>query len=144
MNFFLVTLFSLFLAIQASPLSFAPRAQLDVYDPTITSPNKSTTWCIGGTETVTWKTDDAPALISNRASISLRGPFASTNDSPTSLWVQLAKDFDLRSGSQEVVIPSNTKAGQYEIVLFGDSGNNSDLYLIMPCGPDGHIKPILK
>ena len=53
MNFF-ITLFAFFLAVQASPSSFAPRADLDVFVPFIISPNSSTIWCIGYSETVEW------------------------------------------------------------------------------------------
>lgn len=53
MNFFVVTLFGFFLAVQASPL-VEPRATLDVWDPTIIFPNKLTEWHPGGKEIVTW------------------------------------------------------------------------------------------
>lgn len=53
MNFFLITLFGFFLAVQASPL-FVPRNKLDVWVPTITNPKQNTVWHIGASETVTW------------------------------------------------------------------------------------------
>lgn len=54
MNFFVVTLFALFIAVQASPFLVAPRAEADVYVPRVTSPNASTEWCIGEEQTVEW------------------------------------------------------------------------------------------
>lgn len=82
MNFLVVTLFTFFLVVQASPL-FAPRASFDVWVPTITSPIESTVWRIGADETVTWyvlspcqkvlskpydprNTKDAPIQITNK------------------------------------------------------------------------------
>jgi hypothetical protein len=53
MNFFFVTLFGFFLAVQASPW-VAPRAALDVYDPYIITPNGDTIWYPGKTAKVTW------------------------------------------------------------------------------------------
>jgi hypothetical protein len=53
MKFFVVTLLGFFLAVQASPL-FAPRATLDVWVPTIITPNEQSTWIIGKTESVRW------------------------------------------------------------------------------------------
>ena len=100
MNFFVVALFGFFLAVQASPLLFAPRAKLDVFVPVITSPSTSTVWCIGQSETVEWyvisshqkvlitekiydsrKTDNAPVNISNGAAIFLGCPDNCTESS---------------------------------------------------------------
>jgi len=127
MNFFLVTLFGFFLAVQASPLSFASRAAEDVFVPHINSPNGSTIWCIGQTETVEWETDNAPVNISNGAAIYLSYPgnFSSA--------ILLAKGFNLRSGRHNVVVPANTTPGQYQITLFGDSGDQSQTFSIQQC-----------
>jgi hypothetical protein len=52
MQSFLIILFSLLFAVQASPLW--SRASDDVFNPTITAPNKDTIWILGEDETVTW------------------------------------------------------------------------------------------
>jgi hypothetical protein len=127
MNFFVVTLFSFFLAIQASPL-FAPRAtlnNLDVWVPEIITPNEHSVWFIGQKETVTWKTDDKPELISNGAHIYL----VSTD---RSIRIPLADHFDLTTGSKDVVVPTNISPGEYHITLFGDSGNDSKSFRVLP------------
>ena len=53
MNFFVVTLFSFFIAVQASPL-LAPRAAFDVYSPPIISPNSTSKLCAGQITDVIW------------------------------------------------------------------------------------------
>lgn len=55
MKFFLIqALFVFFLAVQASPMLSAPRLIIKLFEPDITSPNDSTVWCMGQTETVEW------------------------------------------------------------------------------------------
>ncbi|KAK0188605.1 hypothetical protein F5146DRAFT_1055942 [Armillaria mellea] len=102
----------------ASPIHI-PR---DVYSPPITSPNATTVWTVNTTQTVTWDASNPPVNISNRASIWLR------KDNLSSL--ELAVDFDLRSGQQDVTVPDVVEADDYIIVLFGDSGNFSPEFTI--------------
>jgi len=127
MHSFLVILL-LFFAVQASPLLIAPRANLDVFDPTIISPISSTIWTIGQTETVLWRTDNAPKEISNGAAIVLQCLAIIDCD-----LITLAQGFSLLAGEQSVVVPSDISPGLYRIILFGDSGNDSqDFYIVGP------------
>ncbi|EJD45614.1 hypothetical protein AURDEDRAFT_64482 [Auricularia subglabra TFB-10046 SS5] len=100
----------------ASPVLEATR---DIFSPTILEPNAATVWQLGGTFDVVWDTSNAPQNISNRGLILLR------NAAP------LAEGFDLRTGRQPVVVPSNLTPGPaYSIILFGDSGNVSEDFTI--------------
>ncbi|KAK0239207.1 hypothetical protein EDD85DRAFT_829431 [Armillaria nabsnona] len=103
----------------ATPI-YIPR---DVYSPPITSPDANTVWTVNTTQTVTWDTSNAPVNISNRASIWLKkGDYA--------FGTELAVDFDLRSGKQDVTVPWVVEGDDYIIVLFGDSGNWSPEFTI--------------
>ncbi|KZW01617.1 hypothetical protein EXIGLDRAFT_598323, partial [Exidia glandulosa HHB12029] len=90
----------------------------DVYDPQVLYPHSGTVWYLGATHNVTWNTTDAPTNISNGAMIYLRkGNKTITNHT-------LASGFNLRSGHQEVTVPTDiTPGSDYRVVLFGDSGN---------------------
>ena len=108
---FFTTFATTVLAIAASAIAVpVQHAARDVWDPTIITPDATTVWEAGSVVNVTWETDDAPANISNGAAIFLR-------DNTTVFQPALAEGFDLRSGSQEVTIPSNITSGtDYRIV----------------------------
>ncbi|KAK7455111.1 hypothetical protein VKT23_010982 [Stygiomarasmius scandens] len=107
----------------SSPINIK-RDALDVWSPTITSPTTSTVWEIGTQVKVTWDTSDAPASISNGASVVLL-----VHDRPADV-PKLAEGFNLRAGSVEVTVPDVTPGSDYSIQLFGDSGNVSDKFTI--------------
>lgn len=158
MNFLLLTLFAFFFAVQASPLLFAPRTKLDVFTPNIITPNKSTTWCIGQTESVTWYVipSSQKVLITEipmiQGKLTMPPPISRTllpytwhtriqvrvisvfcrsllltfsHFAVTSTWILLARDFDLLSGSQDVVVPTTITPGQYNIV--GESAHETPI-----------------
>ncbi|KIP03165.1 hypothetical protein PHLGIDRAFT_111207 [Phlebiopsis gigantea 11061_1 CR5-6] len=97
----------------------APR---DVYSPPVLYPHAGTVWYTGQTHNVTWDNSSPPKSISNRAFILLR---SGNYETP----VVLAHDFDLRAGRVEVAVPE-VITGTYSVVLFGDSGNWSQDFLI--------------
>ncbi|KAG6872607.1 hypothetical protein C0995_008352 [Termitomyces sp. Mi166 len=101
------------------------RAASDIFSPPIISPNASTIWIVGNVEIVTWNTSSAPVNISNRASVVLRPAGQLTPD------FVLATDFNLRSGSVNVTVPDTVAPGDYDITLFGDSGNVSPTFEIV-------------
>ncbi|KAK0438042.1 hypothetical protein EV421DRAFT_983279 [Armillaria borealis] len=109
-------------ALVASVLATPIHIPRDVYSPPITSPDANTVWTVNTTQTVTWDASNAPVNISNRAEIWLR------RDDFT--FVELAVDFDLRSGKQDVTVPWVVEGDDYIIVLFGDSGNWSPEFTI--------------
>ncbi|THV03959.1 hypothetical protein K435DRAFT_747168 [Dendrothele bispora CBS 962.96] len=129
-------------AVVSKPLD--KRRVLDVWSPKITSPTTGTVWEIGNKVNVTWctiyfhyftvpvlpifhrDTSNAPALISNAASVVLL-----VNDRPADV-PTLAQGFDLRSGFVEVIVPDVTPGIDYSITLFGDSGNVGEKFAIVP------------
>ncbi|KAJ3849702.1 hypothetical protein EV368DRAFT_46805 [Lentinula lateritia] len=111
-------------AVSASPVSNGARMILDVWSPTIISPNASTVWTEGQQYNVTWDTSNAPVNISNGASVRLGQDGVLTNTT-------LASDFDLRQGWVSVTCPSDVAPGDdYSVILFGDSGNQSPQFTI--------------
>jgi len=117
---------------KAGPLSLQRRKNLDVYNPRITEPTETTLWKAGTVEVVSWETSDAPSSISNNGHVVLK-PIA-TGDSRPELQ-HLAGPFDLRTGQISVTLPEDLVSGQYRIILFGDSGNESDEFHIDGVAP---------
>jgi hypothetical protein len=74
------------------------------------------------THNVTWDITDVPKQISNKFSVRLRRGGLATP-------LVLADGFDPRKGSVEVKVPWVVE-GEYQLVLFGDSGNFSPLFTI--------------
>ncbi|GJE98417.1 GPI anchored serine-threonine rich family protein [Phanerochaete sordida] len=110
--------------------SGAAARVLDVWDPAITSPTAESVWHAGGTYNVTWETADAPASISEGSRVVLSKDFYEDYYNP------LAQGFDLRAGWVTVTIPPTTVPGDdYQIVLFGDSGNYSPTFSIAELEP---------
>ncbi|KAJ7240628.1 hypothetical protein B0H12DRAFT_51643 [Mycena haematopus] len=111
------------------PLIFAAAVHavgpipLDVFVPSITYPTAGTVWVSKTQQTLTWDASNAPPSISNGALLMLR------QNNRTSPFI-LAKDFDLRAGSLEITVPWVLSADNYELVLFGDSGNFSPVFTI--------------
>ncbi|KIY50726.1 hypothetical protein FISHEDRAFT_26740, partial [Fistulina hepatica ATCC 64428] len=96
---------------------------LDVWVPEITSPTSDTVWTSGEVVNVTWDTSDAPSEISNGALVTLDKNMYGTG-------IILAQNFDLRTGYVEITVPEVITDTDYEITLFGDSGNISDNFTI--------------
>ncbi|KAJ3776767.1 hypothetical protein EV361DRAFT_116499 [Lentinula raphanica] len=112
-------------AVSASPVSNAARMILDVWAPTIISPNASTVWTEGQQYNVTWDTSNAPVNISNGASVRLGEDGQLTETT-------LASGFDLRQGWVTITCPSDVIPGNnYSIILFGDSGDQSEQFSII-------------
>jgi hypothetical protein len=103
------------LAVFAAPL--VPR---DVFVPNITSPKAGDVWIVDKRYNVTWDTSNAPKQITNdKGAIYLRRNGYTFLNSP------LAKGFEILLGSFEIIVPSFPDGDDYQIVLFGDSGNFS-------------------
>ncbi|KAF7351538.1 hypothetical protein MSAN_01586200 [Mycena sanguinolenta] len=107
----------------AAAVHAAGPVPLDVFVPRITNPTAGTVWVSNTTQTVTWDASNAPVNISNGALIMLR------HNNRTAPFI-LAKGFDLRSGSCPITVPWVLSDDDYEIVLFGDSGNFSPPFTI--------------
>jgi len=117
------TVFAVAASTSAKPV--VPREILDVWAPTIISPNSTTVWTLGQQYNVTWNTSNAPSEISNGAAVVLGENGTLTDD-------VLAEGFDLRQGWVTVTVPTNLTAGpNYSIILFGDSGDESEPFSII-------------
>ncbi|KIK62843.1 hypothetical protein GYMLUDRAFT_164196 [Collybiopsis luxurians FD-317 M1] len=110
------------------PPAAEARAMLDVWAPTIFTPNASSVWAEGKQYNVTWDTSDAPQNISNAASVVLGNNTRLTDR-------VLAANFDLRRGWVTVTCPDDIFPGKnYSIILFGDSGDQSQQFSIVLAG----------
>jgi len=118
--FAFLTFFSL---VSASPISATQR---DVWTPAVITPTTGTTWTAGKTYTVTWDNSSPPTQITNpNGQIYLRQGDA-TQSSP------IAQGFALSAGEVNVTVPTNVTAGDdWRVVLFGDSGNWSNVFSIV-------------
>jgi len=105
----------------ASTVSAAP---LDVWVPTITSPVKGTKWVIGTEVNVTWSTAGEPTNVSNGGRIVL-----AQNQREI---MNISDPFDLAAadGCKTVTVPNVTPGHNYQVVLFGDSGDISQSFTI--------------
>ncbi|KAG1816076.1 uncharacterized protein BJ212DRAFT_1272472 [Suillus subaureus] len=96
----------------------------DVWVPTIIEPTSASTWSAGGTYSVTWDTSSKPSEVTNPiGKVYLRQGDATQSD-------PIASGFELSDGEVKVTIPDDTAAGEYMVVLFGDSGNWSEEFAI--------------
>ncbi|KAI8375859.1 hypothetical protein BD560DRAFT_392124 [Blakeslea trispora] len=105
-----------------------------VINPKITTPSTGTKWTAGQTVTVKWKTtfgkDNTPIPDTQRGYIKL-GYLEKGDPYNEHLMWDLAADFPLNSGAQQVTLPANLETKvSYIIVLMGDSGNASKKFTI--------------
>jgi len=115
----LIFFLSFFALVNATPV-LQPR---DVFVPPITYPHAGTMWEIKSFHYVTWDTSSAPVNITNKiGTIMLR-------QNGITFPVILADGFDILLGRIEVQVPW-VVPGDYELVLFGDSGNFSPTFTI--------------
>ncbi|KII88217.1 hypothetical protein PLICRDRAFT_41366 [Plicaturopsis crispa FD-325 SS-3] len=104
----------------------AARSALDVFVPPITYPHAGTQWYRGQTHNVTWDTSNAPVNITNRY-----GEIDLVRAGNVSDPVLLAQGFDILLGRIEVQVPDYIQPrSDYELILWGDSGNFSPEFSI--------------
>jgi len=88
-------------------------------------------WTIGTKLNVTWSLADEPVNITNGIGmVILAKSQIRFNDAPGGFQDPLASGFDIRLGTIEITVPDVTPADDYEVVLFGDSGNISQDFTI--------------
>jgi len=96
----------------------------DVYDPPVTYPHADTVWNVGERHNVTWDTTNHPVNITNKiGQIMLRKAGLTTP-------VILASEFSILLGRTTVTVPWVQNGTDYQLVLFGDSGNFSPTFTI--------------
>ncbi|PPQ94692.1 hypothetical protein CVT25_009547 [Psilocybe cyanescens] len=124
------TLASLLFVALSSNVSALPTntlEQRDVFVPPILDPHAGTVWTSGQRRLVTWDTSNHPVNITNKVG----RIFLRMNDLTTPLI--LAQNFDILQGKVQVTVPLVVE-GDYQLVLFGDSGNFSPTFKIKGSG----------
>ncbi|KAJ7641938.1 hypothetical protein FB45DRAFT_737707 [Roridomyces roridus] len=121
---------AVFASLLVAALSAAanPLEARDVFDPPVTSPTAGTVWVSGQTQTVTWDTSNPPKDITNAV-----GKLVLVKDKVTTPLI-LAENFSILLGSIEVTVPLVVEGSDYQIDLFGDSGNLSPVFTITGSG----------
>jgi len=125
------TFFSVVYAALALPfaLAMALPTQLQTrYDwvPPVTYPVAGTVWEIGSSQNVTWDTAYKPYYINTDP-----GELFLMYGADESGDLELASGFDLVIGWVVITVPDVTPGDDYQLVLFGDSGNFSPAFSIV-------------
>ncbi|EJC98531.1 uncharacterized protein FOMMEDRAFT_96332 [Fomitiporia mediterranea MF3/22] len=119
----LVSFFSIVVAFFTVALS-SPIQRRDVWVPKILYPRANIVWKSGFKHNVTWDTSSPPANVTNPT-----GRIQLRHNGTTSSTV-LAEGFNLTDGRHEITVPFVSPGCDYQIVLFGDSGNFSPSFMI--------------
>jgi len=109
----------------ASPVTLENR---DVFTPPVLYPHAGTVWTIGQHHNVTWDTSNHPVNITNKVGLIL------LRKADIATPVILANNFDILLGRITVTVPWVVDGDDYQLVLFGDSGNFSHNFTITGSG----------
>ncbi|KAJ7245024.1 hypothetical protein B0H12DRAFT_795207 [Mycena haematopus] len=123
LTFFFLAFFAIFVA--SAPL--ATPLQRDVYSPPVVYPGKGTVWRVGQRYNVTWNLDNAPENITNNKGMIV----LVKNHVMIDLGTPLAQDFDIRVPYHEITVPPVKTGHDYQILVFGDSGNVGQKFTIL-------------
>ncbi|KAF8192124.1 hypothetical protein BJ912DRAFT_849172 [Pholiota molesta] len=108
-----------------SLVSAAPIEARDVFVPPVLTPNSHSVWKVGSKQTVTWDVKSPPAQITNtEAQVILVTNGRLDFEHP------LAKGIDVLTGKAHIVVPKVTPGKNYQILVFGDSGNTGEFFTI--------------
>ncbi|PPQ95979.1 hypothetical protein CVT26_016195 [Gymnopilus dilepis] len=102
----------------------SPLEARDVFTPEVLLPTTGTVWTVGAQEMVTWDTSNAPVNITNKIGRVLLRKAGMT------LPVILADNFSILQGSVQVTVPWVEDGDDYQVNLFGDSGDFSNVFTI--------------
>ncbi|KAF9523900.1 hypothetical protein CPB83DRAFT_862108 [Crepidotus variabilis] len=110
--------------VNAAPVDLTAR---DVYAPPVLSPNSTSIWKVGSNQTVTWDASNPPKQITNpKAKIIL------VKNGILDFKHPLAENLDVLAGQARVKVPQTVAPGDdYQILLYGDSGNSGDVFSII-------------
>ncbi|KAJ3722809.1 hypothetical protein DFJ43DRAFT_1092446 [Lentinula guzmanii] len=114
---FLASAFAFFVA-------SAKAAPSIVWDPTITSPVTGTVWTVGTMVNVTWSITDEPSTVSNAGEIYL------AKDNVQMMALSGTFDLAAADGSYAVTVPDVPTGDDYQVILYGDSGNIGPSFVI--------------
>ncbi|THH04994.1 hypothetical protein EW145_g5119 [Phellinidium pouzarii] len=94
-------------------------------------PTENLVWKIGYTHHVVWDLNDEPAQITNPiGQVWLRKNGSTIATGPGSIDEPLASGFNLTDGRVLIRVPDVEVGCDYQLVLFGDSGNFSPKFII--------------
>ncbi|KDR82373.1 hypothetical protein GALMADRAFT_237651 [Galerina marginata CBS 339.88] len=121
---FIFALLALVSLVSGAPIQLSRR---DVFVPPVLLPNSKSVWEVGSTQTVTWDISNAPKQITNtKAKIILVTNGVLDFEHP------LVDNCDVLAGAHQVIVPSVKPGNDYQILVFGDSGNTGDFFTIAP------------
>ncbi|KAJ7648700.1 hypothetical protein DFH06DRAFT_572298 [Mycena polygramma] len=122
---------STFLSVAAlATVQATPIASRDVFVPPILYPKAGTVWTVGQRHNVTWDISNHPTHITNSVGFILLRKGGLTTP------VILEDNFSILRGRIEVTVPRVVDGTDYQLVLFGDSGNFSPNFTITGSGLD--------
>ncbi|THH34152.1 hypothetical protein EUX98_g171 [Antrodiella citrinella] len=123
---FLATALVASTAVVAGPVA---RAQLDVYNPEITSPVSAQVWAVGTTQLVSWDLSSIPSSQYDKPGMLLLG-YLENNSENLDVRHPLATGFDIGAGNVTITVPAVVGRDDYVVALLGDSGNISPEFTI--------------
>ncbi|KAI0754870.1 hypothetical protein C8Q80DRAFT_1094152 [Daedaleopsis nitida] len=104
-----------------------------VVKPPVTAPVAGDSWLVGSIQTITWETKDIPEEFHDRSGALFLGYIEDGNDSEhLDMARPLAMNFPITDGAVNVTVPNVMPRNDYVVVLFGDSGNASPKFSIIP------------
>ncbi|KAF9472238.1 hypothetical protein BDN70DRAFT_868583 [Pholiota conissans] len=130
MNFlstFVFAILAFFSLVNAAPIALGADSlsTRDVFVPPVLLPNSHSVWKVGSKQTVTWDVRDAPKQITNgQAQVILVTNGKLDYEHP------LAKGIDVLKGKAQITVPKVAPGKNYQILVFGDSGNTGEFFTI--------------
>ncbi|KAJ7486050.1 hypothetical protein B0H11DRAFT_1136601 [Mycena galericulata] len=121
------TMFFLVLFAAFSIVASAPNPQQrDVFSPPVLYPGNGTVWRVGERRNVTWDISNAPEQITNSIGMIV----LVRNHTMLDLDRPLAKGFNILVARYEIVVPDVEPGNDYQMLVFGDSGNTGEMFTI--------------
>ncbi|PPQ79852.1 hypothetical protein CVT24_003496 [Panaeolus cyanescens] len=114
--------FSLFSIVFSAPVQLEQR---DVFVPPVLLPNVHSVWKIGSKQTVSWDVTHPPKQITNNKAM-----IVLAKNSYLDIEHPLATNIDVMAGKVQITVPNVTPGKDYQIVVFGDSGNAGAFFSI--------------
>ncbi|TFK69535.1 hypothetical protein BDN72DRAFT_959501 [Pluteus cervinus] len=125
MNYHLAVITHVMLVFLGAVLA-VPLDLRDVFVPPVLYPATGTVWKIGSRHNVTWDISTPPSQITNKL-----GRILLAKNGTLDIEHPLAVGFDIMNGRQVVAVPPHVKPdADYQVVVFGDSGNMSKKFTI--------------
>ncbi|KAJ7781759.1 hypothetical protein DFH07DRAFT_386349 [Mycena maculata] len=119
---FFVALFATFSLVASAPTPL----ERDVFSPPVLYPRNGTVWRVGERHNVTWDISNAPKQITNSIGmiVLVKNGLMIDLDHP------LAQKFPILTPHHEIVVPDVEPGNDYQILVFGDSGNTGEMFTI--------------